>query len=71
MPTKPTRDRVNPEKIDTTPLRRPAWIKVRAPCGETYEWLQSLMRKKALHTVCEEAGCPIWANAGAAARPPS
>ncbi|MEJ5203090.1 MAG: lipoyl synthase, partial [Anaerolineales bacterium] len=26
--------------------------------GETYEWLQNLMRQKALHTVCEEAGCP-------------
>ena len=31
---------------------------MQAPSGETYEWLQSLMRKKALHTVCEEAGCP-------------
>jgi len=58
MPFDNTRDRVDPEKIDTTPLRRPNWIKVRAPSGETYEWLQSLMRKKALHTVCEEAGCP-------------
>jgi len=58
MPFDNTRDRVNPKKIDTTPLRRPSWIKVRAPSGETYEWLQSLMRKKALHTVCEEAGCP-------------
>jgi lipoic acid synthetase len=58
MPTNPTRDRVNPEKFDTTPLRRPSWIKVRAPSGETYEQLQQLMRKKALHTVCEEAGCP-------------
>ena len=54
----PTRDRIDPEKINTTPLRRPDYIKVRAPSGETYEWLQSLMRKKALHTVCEEAGCP-------------
>ncbi len=54
----PTRNRVDPEKIDTTPIRRPSYIKVRAPTGETYEWLQSLMRKKALHTVCEEAGCP-------------
>ncbi len=54
----PTRDRVNPEKIDTTPIRRPDWIRVRAPSGETYEWLQGLMRQKALHTVCEEAGCP-------------
>jgi lipoyl synthase len=58
MPADPTRDRVNPERIDTTPTRRPSWIKVRAPSGETYEWLQGLMRKKALHTVCEEAGCP-------------
>lgn len=53
-----TRDRVNPEKIDTTPIRRPSWIRVRAPSGETFEWLQSLMRQKTLHTVCEEAGCP-------------
>ena len=44
--------------MDTTPQRRPSWIRVRAPSGETYEWLQGLMRKKALHTVCEEAGCP-------------
>ncbi|HEY4692926.1 MAG TPA: lipoyl synthase [Bellilinea sp.] len=58
MPTNPTRDRVNSEKFDTTPLRRPSWIKVRAPSGETYEQLQQLMRKKSLHTVCEEAGCP-------------
>src|SRR4030066_1743201 len=54
----PTRDRVDPEKNNTTPLRRPDWIKVRAPSGETYEWLQSLMRKKAPRPVCEEAMCP-------------
>ena len=54
----PTRDRVDPEKTSTTPLRRPDWIKVRAPTGETYQWLQGLMRSKALHTVCEEAMCP-------------
>jgi len=58
MPTNPTRDRVNPDKFDTTPMRRPSWIKVRAPSGETYEQLQQLMRKKSLHTVCEEAACP-------------
>lgn len=58
MPTNPTRDRINPETIDTTPKRRPNWIKVRAPSGENYENLQNLMRNKDLHTVCEEAGCP-------------
>ncbi|HNT53254.1 MAG TPA: lipoyl synthase [Anaerolineaceae bacterium] len=58
MTPEPTRARVNPETVDTTPLRRPSWIKVRAPSGETYEQLQNLMRRKALHTVCEEAACP-------------
>ncbi len=54
----PTRDRVKPKETDTTPRRRPEWIKVRAPSGETYQWLQGLMRSKELHTVCEEAMCP-------------
>jgi lipoic acid synthetase len=43
---------------DSRPKRRPEWIKVRAPAGETYEWLREMMRSKALHTVCEEARCP-------------
>ncbi len=54
----PTRDRVDPDKNITTPIRRPDWIRVRAPSGETYQQLQTLMRSKALHTVCEEAMCP-------------
>jgi lipoic acid synthetase len=40
------------------PRRRPEWIKVQAPSGETYQWLREMMRSKALHTVCEEARCP-------------
>jgi lipoic acid synthetase len=31
---------------------------VRAPSGETYEWMREMMRSKVLHTVCEEARCP-------------
>ena len=58
MSKEPTRNRVNPEVIDTTPIRRPSWIKVRAPSGETYDHLKDMMRSKALHTVCEEANCP-------------
>jgi len=38
--------------------RRPDWLRVRVPTGENYEELRSLMRSKALHTVCEEARCP-------------
>jgi lipoic acid synthetase len=39
-------------------MRRPPWIKVRAPSGETYEKVRDMMRSKELHTVCEEAMCP-------------
>ena len=38
--------------------RRPEWLKVRAPGGETYTQLKTMMRSKQLHTVCEEAHCP-------------
>ncbi len=58
MPTIPSRDRIDPEKMNTTPVRRPEWIRVRAPQGETHDRLQELMRRKALHSVCEEAFCP-------------
>ncbi len=58
MPATPTRDRYHPEEQDPRPLRRPDWIKVKAPTGETQSMLHELMRRKSLHTVCEEAGCP-------------
>lgn len=47
-----------PRPNEPKPRRRPEWLKVRAPSGPTYEWLQDLMRSKTLHTVCEEAMCP-------------
>jgi len=58
MTHSPTRQRVDPQEMDTTPRRRPDWIKVRAPNGETSAQLRELMRRKDLHTVCEEANCP-------------
>lgn len=38
--------------------RKPAWLKVRAPGGGRYAELKQMLRGLALHTVCEEAGCP-------------
>ena len=58
MANTPTRDRSQPAPSDPRPRRRPDWIKVKAPTGETYAQLQALMRRTSLHTVCEEAGCP-------------
>lgn len=58
MTVSPTRDRLQPDQETLRPQRRPDWIKVCAPSGETYTQLQALMRRKELHTVCEEAACP-------------
>ena len=38
--------------------KKPAWLKIRPPAGETYLEVRSLLRAKKLHTVCEEARCP-------------
>lgn len=44
--------------VRPAPMRRPEWLKVRMPSGETYHNLKQLMRSKSLHTICEEANCP-------------
>lgn len=51
----------HPEKRnrpDTPLLRKPAWIRVKAPGSSGYMETRRLMRDLRLHTVCEEAGCP-------------
>ena len=49
---------MTPETPSTTPLRKPAWLKVPLPGGEGYTKLKELARGLKLHTVCEEARCP-------------
>lgn len=39
-------------------IRKPGWLKVKAPGGPNYARLKGLMREMNLHTVCEEAHCP-------------
>ncbi len=39
-------------------VRKPPWLKVRAPGGERYTHIKSRARQLKLHTVCEEARCP-------------
>lgn len=58
MPGTPTRERIKNIKLENKPIRRPEWIRVRAPMGEKYDEIKKLMRSKELHTVCEEAMCP-------------
>jgi lipoic acid synthetase len=41
-----------------SPAPKPAWLKARAPGGETFHALKKLARDLNLHTVCESAHCP-------------
>ncbi len=51
----------HPEKAhrpDQPALRKPEWIRVKAPVSSGYVETQRIVRENGLHTVCEEAGCP-------------
>ena len=51
----------HPEKAhrpDTRILRKPDWIRVRAPGSHVYQETRKIVRDNNLVTVCEEAGCP-------------
>jgi lipoic acid synthetase len=43
---------------DTPVLKKPPWIKVKAPVSQGYAETRAIVRANGLHTVCEEAGCP-------------
>lgn len=51
----------HPEKAhrpDQDVLRKPDWIRVKAPVSQGYRETRDLVRSHKLVTVCEEAGCP-------------
>ncbi len=51
----------HPEKAhrpDAPAPRKPDWIRVKAPVSKGYAETRAIVRANALHTVCEEAGCP-------------
>ena len=51
----------HPEKVnraDQPALKKPEWIRVKAPVSKGYVETSRIVRENGLHTVCEEAGCP-------------
>src|SRR5690242_14516876 len=51
----------HPEKAhrpDAPILRKPEWIRVKAPGSPVYRETTDIVRQHGLVTVCEEAGCP-------------
>lgn len=48
-----------PIKIIPQPaLRKPEWIRMKAPDSARYQEIKRILRDNKLHTVCEEASCP-------------
>jgi lipoyl synthase len=49
---------VRVENAPALPVRKPDWIRARAPTAPRVLELKRLLRERNLHTVCEEAACP-------------
>ncbi len=49
-----------PVKVESTqsPLRKPAWIRAKAPIGREVSRIRRILREQGLSSVCEEAACP-------------
>jgi lipoyl synthase len=63
MTTRDLSDRAqrHPEKAarpDAPLLRKPSWIRVKAPTSDGFRKTRAIMRDNRLATVCEEAACP-------------
>jgi lipoic acid synthetase len=68
VPTRPTRDQRGKLKTIRIPIpaapasgpvvRKPEWIRARAPTDPKVQHLKRMLRGFKLHTVCEEASCP-------------
>ncbi len=51
----------HPEKAhrpDTPMLRKPSWIRVKAPGGKIYQETKDIIRENNIVTICSEGGCP-------------
>ncbi|MBX7145907.1 MAG: lipoyl synthase [Alphaproteobacteria bacterium] len=58
MPVSPIRHPEKQSNPTTSPLRKPEWLRVKAPLSKEYQNTRDLVRQYNLHTVCEEAACP-------------
>ena len=43
---------------EEAPLKKPNWLRVKLPLGESYKHVRGLVEKHKLHTICESGNCP-------------
>ena len=39
-------------------IKKPDWLRVKLPIGESYKHVRGLVDKHKLHTICESGNCP-------------
>ncbi len=44
--------------VDNTRIKKPDWLRVKLPIGESYKHVRSLVDDHKLHTICESGNCP-------------
>ncbi|MBC7722737.1 MAG: lipoyl synthase [Pedobacter sp.] len=49
---------VNKEIPQETILKKPNWLRVKLPIGESYKHVRNLVDDHKLHTICESGNCP-------------
>ena len=55
---KTARNPIKITPIEAPPLKKPPWIRARAPYNRRFVEIKALLRARGLHSVCEEAACP-------------
>lgn len=43
---------------ENTKIKKPSWLRVKLPTGESYRHVRSLVDNHKLHTICESGNCP-------------
>jgi lipoyl synthase len=46
------------EQSTDSPLKKPNWLRVKLPIGESYKHVRGLVDTHKLHTICESGNCP-------------
>ncbi|MDZ4793868.1 MAG: lipoyl synthase [Bacteroidota bacterium] len=49
---------VIPAAVDNTRVKKPDWLRVKLPIGESYKHVRGLVDNHKLHTICESGNCP-------------
>jgi lipoic acid synthetase len=44
--------------VDNTRVKKPDWLRVKLPIGESYKHVRNLVDNHKLHTICESGNCP-------------